>query len=409
MNAEILAVGTELLLGDILNTNARYLSQQLAALGINVYYQTVVGDNKERLLAAYDAAFSRADLVITTGGLGPTDDDLTKETAAEFFNRKLVCDNESLEKISSYFKGTNKGMPETNKKQAYIPEGAVILKNPNGTAPGCMIEDNGRILIMLPGPPNEAEPMFENEVKPRLKAKQEHTFVSKSLHLCGIGESEAAEKIRDLMLSSSNPTIAPYAKTGEMLFRITASGKDEHEAKAILTPAVDKIYSILGEYIYGEDDITLAEAVMKQIIERGLKISTAESCTGGMVAAGLIDYPGASQAFIDGVVSYSNESKVRLLGVKQQTLESVGAVSEETAREMAEGIARVSDTDIGLATTGIAGPDGGTTDKPVGLVYIAVSIKGKTTVKKLMLKGTRQKIRSRAVTEILDLLRKTLI
>lgn len=405
MNAEILAIGTELLLGDILNTNAQFISKQLASLGIGVYYQTVVGDNPDRILTAFKNAFERADLVITTGGLGPTDDDLTKEMAAKYFGREMVLDEGSVEHLKKYFAKNFDKMPQTNYKQAYIPKDSNTIYNCNGTAPGCMIEENGKILIMLPGPPNENVPMFENEVKPILKSKQELTFVSKSLHLCGIGESAAAEKIRDLMNNSSNPTIAPYAKTNEMLFRITASGKDEEEAYNMMQPAVDRIYDDLGDFIYGEDDITLSQAVMNLAAEKNFRIATAESCTGGLLASAFIDSPGASKVFFNGVVTYSNESKVKLLGVSEETLESVGAVSEEVARQMAEGVARISGAEIGLSTTGIAGPDGGTDEKPVGLVYIGISVSGNTIVKKLNLRGDREKIRSRAVTEIITALR----
>lgn len=407
MNAEILAVGTELLLGDILNTNAQYLSKQLAQLGISVYYQTVVGDNKERLLNAYKNAFERADIVITTGGLGPTDDDLTKETAAQYFNKKMILDDKSLEIIEQYFKKRGK-MPETNKKQAYIPEGAKILSNTNGTAPGCIIEENGKILIMLPGPPNETVPMFEKSVMPYLKQKQDYTLVSKTLHLSGVGESAAAEKIRKLMQESTNPTIAPYAKTNEMFFRITAKGNSIEEAEKIMQPAIDEIYNKLGEFIYGEDDITLVESVMKEIIKKGMTISVAESCTGGMLMSEIVNFSGISSAFIEGFVTYSNESKIKRLNVKKETIEKYGAVSEQTAIEMAEGVMKNSNTDIGISTTGIAGPDGGTDKKPVGLVFVAVSIKGNTKVKEFNLKGDRQKIRSRIVTETINMLRNEL-
>lgn len=407
MKAEILAVGTELLLGDIINTNAQYISQKLALLGIEVYYQSVVGDNTERLLNAYKNAFERADLVITTGGLGPTDDDLTKETAAKYFKRELVEDVKSIEYIKEYFK--SKDMPQSNLKQGYIPRGAQILPNENGTAPGCIIEENSKILIMLPGPPNEMIPMFEKSVIPILKTKQNSTLISRILRLSGIGESAAAEKIKDLMNSSLNPTIAPYAKTNEMIFRITASGKNEEEAKKIIQPVVNKIYDVLGDYIYGEEDTTLSQEILKILIKNNLKISVSESCTGGLLASELVNFPGASKTFIEAIVTYSNESKIKRIGVNPLTLEKYGAVSEQTAIEMAKGIAETSGSDIGLSITGIAGPDGGNDKKPVGLVYIGVYINGETTVRELNLRGSRIKIRQRAVSEILNLLRKELI
>lgn len=402
MNAEIMAVGTELLLGDILNTNAQYLSKQLALLGIGVYHQTVVGDNEERLLKAFSLAFERADLVITTGGLGPTGDDITKEVGAKYFDLKMVENEEAKKNVCDYYKGRE--MPQSNKKQGFVPEGATVFYNHNGTAPGCMIEKNGKILIMLPGPPYEASPMFQEYVIPFLKEKSDVTIVSKVLHLSGIGESGAAEKISDIMEKSENPTVAPYAKPNEMIFRISSRGKDEQEAKSLMEPVVKEIYKRLGKYIYGEDSCTLEEAVVLRLEKLGLKIATAESCTGGLVAGRIVDFPGASKVFIDGVVSYSNDSKVKRLGVSEKTLAEFGAVSEETAREMAEGVVKALNADVGVSTTGVAGPDGGTKEKPVGLVYIAACVKGKTTVRKLMLKGDRNRIRGRVVTEVLNLL-----
>ncbi len=402
MKAEIMAVGTELLLGDILNTNAQYLSKQLATLGIEVYYQCVVGDNKERLLKAFSEGFERSDIIITTGGLGPTDDDITKETGGEFFGLKMVENDLAIKNVCDYFKGRE--MPESNKKQGLIPEGATVFYNKNGTAPGCMVEKNGKILIMLPGPPYEASPMFEEYVIPFLKTKSDFTIVSKVLHLSGIGESAAAEKMADIMNESKNPTVAPYAKPNEMIFRVSAKGKTEEDAENIMKPTVEEIYNRLGKYIYGEDDCTLEEAVVKRLQKNGLTIATAESCTGGLIAGRIVDFAGASSVFIDGVVSYSNESKVKRLGVSKETLEKYGAVSEQTAKEMAEGVVKALGADVGVSSTGVAGPTGGTPEKPVGLVYIAVSVKGKTTVRKLNLKGNRNRIRGRVVTEVLNLL-----
>ncbi len=407
MKAEIIAVGTELLLGDILNTDAQFIARQLAELGITLQYQTVVGDNKKRLTDALDIAFKRADLIITSGGLGPTDDDITKETAAEYFNRKMVLHEESKNRLLSYFKGRN--MSPTNMKQVYMPEGALVLDNDNGTAPGCIISDGKKTVAVLPGPPSELKPMFEKGVRPYLEKQQDFTLVSKVLHLSGIGESAAAEKIRELMQKSSNPTIAPYAKTNEMVFRITAKGKDKEECNALIKPVRDEIYSILGEYIYGEDNETLVSSVMKKLIEKKLTLAVAESCTGGLVASRLIDHPGASAVFMTGLVTYTNESKTRLLGVKPNTLDKYGAVSEQTAEEMCIGAAESCGTDIGISTTGIAGPDGGTEQKPVGLVYIGVYCKGKAVTKELRLSGSRNKIRNAAATAAIELLRQQII
>ena len=405
MNAEIIAVGTELLLGDILNSNAQYLSQELAALGISVYFQTVVGDNADRLLNAYEIAFSRADIVITTGGLGPTEDDLTKEVASKYFNKKLIVDEKSLQDITDYFNAQNYKMTENNKKQAYIPEGAEILKNEKGTAPGIMIEEENKMLFMLPGPPLENTYMFENYVKPVLQSKTDRVFVSRAIHICGVGESTAESMINDLIDSQTNPTIAPYAKQSSVMLRVTASAENEQEAQALIKPTVDELYNRFGENIFGENDATLEGEVVRVIESKNMTIACAESCTGGMLTARLVDVSGVSKILKDGVVSYSNESKVARLGVEQRTLDKFGAVSRETAEEMAIGIAKTSKADIGISITGIAGPSA-EGEKPVGLVYISISIKGKVITKELNLVGDRMRIRSRTVLSALDFLRR---
>ncbi|MEG2936444.1 MAG: competence/damage-inducible protein A, partial [Clostridium sp.] len=351
MRCEILAVGTEILLGDIVNTNAQYISKRLSEEGVFVYHQSVVGDNPDRLKQAYELAFSRADLVITTGGLGPTKDDLTKETAFEYFGMNSVCHEESLKQIKEYFAKINKPLGKTNEKQAYFPEEAIVLKNNNGTAPGCIIEEASKVLVMLPGPPREMKAMFEESVIPYLRKYSKEVLVSKILRVIGVGESAVAELIGDL-IDNENPTVAPYAKEGEMIFRITARAESEEAAKGLIVPVEAKIRNILGDNIYGEGETTLEDILGNMLIEKGLTIATAESCTGGMVAARLINYPGISASILEGAVTYSNEAKVRRLGVKEKTLNIFGAVSEETAREMAEGIARTSGADIGIATTG---------------------------------------------------------
>lgn len=408
MRCEILAVGTEILLGDIVNTNAQYIAKRLSEEGIFVYYQSVVGDNPERLKQAYDLAFSRADLVITTGGLGPTKDDLTKEVAFEYFGKESVCHEESLKLIKEYFAKIKKPLGKTNEKQAYFPEDAIVLKNNNGTAPGCIIDDSGKVLVMLPGPPREMKAMFEESVIPYLRKYSNEILVSKVLRVIGVGESAAAELIGDL-IDNENPTVAPYAKEGEMIFRITAKAENEEAANKLIAPVEAEIRSILGNNVYAEGEATLEEVVGGMLVEKGLTIATAESCTGGMVAAKLINYPGISASILEGVVTYSNEAKIRRLGVKEETLNTVGAVSEETAREMAEGVARTSGADIGIATTGVAGPGGGTQEKPVGLVYIAVYYNKEVEVKKLNLTGSRQRIRERATITLIDMLRRKLL
>ena len=408
MRCEILAVGTEILLGDIINTNAQYIAKRLSEEGIFVYHQSVVGDNPERLKQAYDLAFSRSDLVITTGGLGPTKDDLTKEVAFEYFGKASVCHEESLNLIKEYFAKINRPLGKTNEKQAYFPADAIVLKNNNGTAPGCIIDEAGKILIMLPGPPREMKAMFEESVIPYLRKYSNEILVSKVLRVIGVGESTAAELIGDL-IDNENPTVAPYAKEGEMVFRITAKAKDEQEAQRLIIPVEAKIKSLLGDNIYGEGDITLEDVVGKMLVEKGLTIATAESCTGGMVAARLINYPGISSSMIEGVVTYSNEAKIKRLGVKEETLNKFGAVSEETAKEMAEGIAKTSGAHIGISTTGIAGPGGGTEEKPVGLVYIAIYYNNEVEVRRLNLTGNRQRIRERATLTLIDMVRRKLL
>lgn len=408
MRCEILAVGTEILLGDIVNTNAQYISKRLSEEGIFVYHQSVVGDNPDRLKQAYELAFSRADLVITTGGLGPTKDDLTKETAFEYFGMKSVCHQESLKQIKEYFTRINKPLGKTNEKQAYFPEESIVLKNNNGTAPGCIIEDAGKVLVMLPGPPREMKAMFEESVIPYLRKYSKEILVSKVLRVIGVGESAAAELIGDL-IDNENPTVAPYAKEGEMIFRITARAESEEAANKLISPVEDEIRRILGDNIYGEGETTLEDVLGSMLVEKGLTIATAESCTGGMVAARLINFPGISASLLEGAVTYSNEAKIRRLGVKGDTLNTFGAVSEEIAKEMAEGVARTSGADIGIATTGIAGPGGGTLEKPVGLVYIAVYYNNEVEVKKLNLTGNRQRIRERTTTVLIDMVRRKLL
>lgn len=408
MIAEIMAVGTELLMGNIVNTNAQFIARRLTDMGIFVYYQTVVGDNAGRLKNALNLAFERADIVITTGGLGPTQDDLTKETGAEYFHKKLILDEKSLESIKCYFAKQGKTTNEGNKKQAYFPEGSMIIPNNHGTAPGCIIEENGKVMIMLPGPPSEVLPMFEEAIVPYLEKFQECTLVSKVLRVCGIGEGHMAEKINDLIMNE-NPTVAPYAKEGEVTLRITARAKNKDEGIKMVKTMEDKIREKLGDDVYGEGDTnSLEEVIGRMLIDNNITISTAESCTGGLLSGKLVNYPGISSVFLEGDVTYSNEAKMRNLNVKRETLDRYGAVSCETAVEMAEGIAKKTGTVIGISTTGIAGPAGGTAEKPVGLVYVGLYIDGKTKYKELHLTGDRQKIRSRAVMQSLDFLRREL-
>ncbi len=402
MKAEIIAVGTELLLGQIVNTNARDLAAGLSDCGVIVYYQTVVGDNPKRLKEAIGDAYKRVDLVILTGGLGPTKDDLTKEIIAEYFGKKLILHQPSLDKIQDIFDRMGREMNETNVKQAYMPEGCIILQNNCGTAPGLIVEDGQKVAILLPGPPKEMNPMFEESVKPWLKEKTGSIIKSRTLKMIDIGESNMAAEVSDLM-EGENPTVAPYAKEGESELRITAMAKTEGEADSLIEPVAKEIYARLGEYIYGEDDTTLVEDLVKKLIEKKLTISTAESCTGGLIASEITSVAGSSEIFGSGYVTYANSAKMKMLGVKDKTLADFGAVSEQTAKEMAEGAKAASGADIAVSVTGIAGPGGGSDEKPVGLVYIALADDCGTIVKKLNLDGSRDKVRGRTVKNVLKM------
>ncbi|GAA0178135.1 competence/damage-inducible protein A [Clostridium sediminicola] len=409
MRAEILAVGTELLLGNIVNTNAQFLSQRLADLGIDVYRHTVVGDNPDRLKNAIKEAFERADLVITTGGLGPTKDDLTKEIAFEYFNKKAVLNKESLEKIEKYFEKLNRDMVDSNKKQAYFPKDVTILANDVGTAPGCAIDEKGKILILLPGPPREMKPMFENHVITYLSKYSEDVLTSKILRVMGIGESKAEEMIKDIIDGQSNPTIAPYAKEGEMIFRITAKAKCEEEGYKLIEPVEKEIRERLGIAVYAEGETTLETTVGEMLVKNHLTISVVESCTGGLLSGTIINYPGISKVFLEGAVTYSNDAKMKRLGVSKKTLEEHGAVSRETAEEMAKGMAQRAETNIAISTTGVAGPGGGTKEKPVGLVYVGLYINGEVKSKEFHLVGNREKIRYTTVMRAIEWLRREII
>lgn len=374
-SAEILCIGTELLMGDIINTNAAYLAKELAGLGINLYHQSVVGDNPERLRQSLQLALKRADIVITTGGLGPTYDDLSKETIAACFGRTLVMDEDSLLRIQAHFLRLGREMTDNNKKQAMMPQGCIIFQNENGTAPGCAIEGSGELegktAIMLPGPPREMKPMFEQQVKPYLLKDSDTRLVSHTMHFFGIGESMLEDRLRSLMEKSLNPTVAPYAKTGEVQLRVTARVKDGEDPNALLEPVMEQIRQTVGEFLYGVDVGDLQTAVVRLLTEKERKVAVAESCTGGYLAKRITDVSGSSKVFECGVCSYSNRIKHQLLGVSEQTLAEYGAISEQTAEEMASGVRNLSGADIGISVTGNAGP---TADegKEVGLVYIGV-------------------------------------
>lgn len=375
MNAEILCVGTELLLGDIVNTNAAYIARGLAECGIACYYQTVVGDNPERLKNALRTAFERADIVITTGGLGPTYDDLTKETVAGYFDLQMKMHEESLQHLKEVFAKFGRTMTQNNEKQAVMPEGATVFFNDRGTAPGLAVADpqSGKTAIMLPGPPREMTAMFDWHVKPYLTKLSGACLVSHTIHLFGIGESMVEDRLHDYMQAHSNPTVAPYAKEGEVQLRITAGAENKEQADQLTLPVLSEISALFPEYIYGIDTLSLQNTLVSELIKKKQTIATAESCTGGLVSKRITEISGASAVFGCGICSYSNECKIKLLGVSEATLAQYGAVSKQTAIEMARGIRKLSNADIGLSVTGIAGPDGGTKEKPVGLVYVSVS------------------------------------
>ena len=407
MKVEIIAVGTEILLGNIVNTNAAFLAEECASIGLNCYYQSVVGDNEQRLAETLKTAMGRADIVLLSGGLGPTKDDLTKETAAKVCQRMLVMDDHSRERIEAYFEKKGKGKPtENNWKQAVVPEGAVVLDNENGTAPGIIIETEHNTVVLMPGPPGELKPMFLGQVKPYLMKKSNEVLVSQTVKICGIGESRAETMVADLIENQTNPTIAPYAKTGEVHLRVTASAEDEKKAQKLIKPVVKQLKERFGQNVYTtDDDTTLEKAVVDLLVANDLTIATAESCTGGLLAVRLINVPGVSEVFKRGLITYSNKAKRKMIGVKKVTLDRYGAVSEQVAREMAKGTAALTKADITVAVTGLAGPDGGTEEKPVGLVYIGCCVKGNVTVKEYRFSGDRSKIRETTVAEALVLLR----
>lgn len=411
MRTELINVGTELLMGNIVNTNAAFLSKECTKLGYGVYYQTVVGDNEERLKDAIETAKKRAELIIITGGLGPTEDDMTKEMTASVFQKKLVEDDSVKKEILQFFQ--KKGMqdvPVNNWKQSLVIEGAVVLHNENGTAPGLILEEGSATVILLPGPPKELVPMFRNQVIPYLASKQKQTFYTKMVKICGVGESAVEERIKDLIDKQTNPTIATYAKPGEVHIRITASGKEEAEAKKLVKPVVKELKNRFGMNIYTTDEeVSLEECIVKLLKKHELTLVTAESCTGGLIAATVINVPGSSNVIKESFVTYSNKAKRKYLDVSKNTLKKYTEYSDKCAKEMARGAALVNDSDVSIAVTGIAGPGGGTEEKPVGLVYIACYVKGKVVVKEFHFTGTREMIRELSVVNGLDLLRRLVL
>lgn len=406
LSAEIIAVGTEILLGEITNTDAVTVAQALSELGINAYYQTVVGDNPERLKKCILIAKERADIIITTGGLGPTFDDLTKQVAAEAFGKKLVLSESALAKIEEYFTKLGRKMTDNNARQAYLPEGCTVLENDWGTAPGCAIEDGGKILIMLPGPPRECIPMVKYRMVPYLKKLSDAHLVSHGIHIYGMGESEVESRISSFAETMTNPTLAPYAKDGEVLLRVTGKAKTEEEADAITRPVIERVEEILGDVVYGVDVPSLHAAAFEILREKKLTLATAESCTGGLCAKLITDIPGSSEVFYGGVCAYTNEIKMKLLGIESGLLDTYGAVSEECARALSAAACEKFGTDAGIGVTGYADPNSGDEKNPGGTVYVAVTVKGETVCSKIYQPRGRELAKGRAAQEAFNLLRK---
>ncbi len=406
-SAEILTVGTEILLGDLVDTNSAYLGGRLAALGVSIYRHTTVGDNAERITVALREAVSRADLVITTGGLGPTSDDLTNQCLGEAAGREMVEYPEARRHVDEMFRRFGREPTPSNYKQVLFPEGSKLIPNPVGTAMGAMLELDGALVATFPGVPGEMRRMFEDTLEPLIKERSEGVIVSRTLWFTGIGESALAEQVQDL-LDASDPTVAPLAGQGKVRLRITTRADTTEEAEKKINPVADEILARLGDYYFGEDDETLESALGKLLTERGATLALAESCTGGLLAKRLTDGAGASTYFVEGLVTYSNESKEHLLGVPNDLLVQHGAVSDPVAGAMAEGVRKVAGTDYGLSVTGVAGPDGGSEEKPVGLVFVGISDEEGTEVERLDLSAwrrSREAIRERSANRAFDLLR----
>lgn len=409
MIAEIVSVGTELLMGQIVNTDAQFIASHLAPLGYRALYQVTVGDNPARLAGVVQSALARADVLLFTGGLGPTDDDLTKETVAQALGLEMAVVPEEEARLRAYFASRGKEMTPNNLKQARFPTGSIILPNPNGTAPGCIMEADGKAAILMPGPPRELYPMFRDHVLPYLEKRSGVRLHSRELRIFGMGESEVTYRLRDLIAAQTNPTIAPYVKTSEVTLRVTAQCQDDAEGERLVAPVIDAILARLGSIVYSTNGESLPALCVRLLLTQGATLAVAESCTGGMLASSIVDIPGCSACFLEGVVTYANGAKVRRLGVSEGTLATDGAVSLACAQQMAEGLRAAAGTTYALATTGIAGPDGGTPEKPVGLVYIALAGPGRTEVRKLCLSGDRARIRTAATLHALDLLRRSLL
>lgn len=413
MNCSIFTIGTELLMGATVNTNSAYLSSALNDIGLNVLYHVTVGDNERRIEEEFLRILSTSDVVITTGGLGPTKDDISKDIVARSLGMGMTLSDEIVADIEKKYGKFGSTMTENNLRQAYIPDGANILYNDFGTAPGILIDTkyNGerKIIVMLPGPPREVKPMFENKVVPYFKDLTNNKINSKYLRIFGMGESAVESKIMDLVETQTNPTIATYVKNSEVMIRVTSSGDSEEENLRLIDESVLKIRAIIGDYIYSEDNEELSDIVCKMLIEKNITIATVESCTGGLIAKTLTDCSGISSVYERGFITYSNEAKVSELGVSEEVLDKYGAVSEENALEMVKGLYKKTNCDICVAVTGIAGPGGGTEEKPVGLVYCAYMIHGKSYVQKHIFSGERSRVRLRTSLTVFDNIRRSML
>ncbi len=409
--AELIAVGTEILLGNIANTDAQDISRMLSEIGINVYYHTAVGDNPERLRQAVETAKGRADIIITTGGLGPTCDDLTKQTLAQCFGKELKFDQRAMDEMEKYFMDRlhTCNMTENNKRQAYLPEGCTPFYNTCGTAPGCGFEARGKFVVMLPGPPRECGTMFRLSAMPYLKKLSDGEIVSHNIRIFGMGESAVEDKLHDMMMELENPTLAPYAKEAEVMLRVTAKAQTVEEAEKMMEPVIEKVTGILGDVIYAIDAESLEDTVLHLLKEEGKTLAAAESCTGGLLAKRITDIPGASEVFLGGAVTYCNAAKAKLLSVDPELIREKGPVSREVAVQMAKGIRRELGADIGIGITGIAGPASDETGREVGTVFVAMAVDGDMTFfRSLNLGSDRQRCRTAAVHNAFDMVRRYL-
>ncbi|MGL4363264.1 MAG: competence/damage-inducible protein A [Cellulosilyticaceae bacterium] len=402
MKAEIIAIGDEVVKGFISNTNAAYIAKRMLDVGLETFYHSAVCDEKLAIIDAIEIALKRSEIIFCIGGLGPTDDDLTKEVVCEMLGKKMIFYNEYYEEIQEYFKKTGRSTPENNKKQALFPKDAIILENDYGTAPGCILNtEENKIIILLPGPPTELIPMLENKVIPYLKNKQNLYIKTIDLVVYDIGESHLADKLGNHLGISAQLTVATYVRNSEIIVRICARGTTQEIADKIADEKNKNISECLKEHTIGYNDSEIEDNIVKYLIQNNYKIATAESCTGGLLVGTLVNCPGISSMLSESIVTYSNEAKQKYLGVRAETLQKYGAVSAQTAKEMAIGIQKQANANIGLATTGIAGPDGGSDEKPVGTVYIGIAIDNQVYTYLLTLKGTREEIRTQTVKNVL--------